>query len=510
VHLSDDEQRFVQSQVAAVDRAIAPLGDALLAYDSDLTCLHFSAAMELMTGLWAHEVQGRPLFDLLPFLVDTGEDRQFKAALRGELAVSHDRPFEIPDTGRTGCYDAYYSPLVLGERIVGGLAILRDVTQARRAAQQTRESEMRFQSMADASPVLLWMSGTDGLCTFFNQTWLDYTGRSLEQEWGVGWAEGVHFEDLQLCLDTYMAAFNARQRFEMEYRLRRHDGEFRWILDRGAPRYTPDGTFAGYIGSCVDIDDRKRLEDELRRAVQARDEFLAIASHELKTPLTSLQLQLASLQRNRARAAGGRGGAIDLVRLDERIGVLDRQAKRMTRLVNDLLDVSRISGGRLELELQRLDLSALVLEVIDRFRDDMVAAQCPLHADITPGIVGNWDRMRLEQVVSNFLSNAIKYGRGRPLELSLRQEGMAAVLRVTDHGIGIAPEDYARIFERFGRAVSAQHYGGLGLGLWIVATVVEAMHGRVSVDSAVGRGSTFVAELPMDDLGGNPRPSAQA
>jgi PAS domain S-box-containing protein len=413
----------------------------------------------------------------------------------------------VSETGRDGCYDAYYSPLMLGERVVGGLAILRDVTQSRRAAQAARESEARFQSMADASPVLLWMSGTDGLCTFFNQTWLDFTGRSLAQEWGVGWAEGVHFEDLQLCLDTYMAAFNGRQRFEMEYRLRRHDGEFRWILDRGVPRYTPDGTFAGYIGSCVDIEDRKRLENELRRAVQARDEFLAIASHELKTPLTSLQLQLASLMRNRARA---HGSVLDVARLDERIDVLDRQTKRMTRLVNDLLDVSRISGGRLELELQRTDLSALVLEVVERFRDDLAAAHCPVHVEVTPGIEGNWDRMRLEQVVSNFLSNGIKYGRGRPIELSLRVEGPAAVLRVTDHGIGIAPENYARIFERFGRAVSAQQYGGLGLGLWIVATVIEAMNGRVRVDSSLGEGSTFVAELPIGGLGAGGRANAQA
>jgi PAS domain S-box-containing protein len=494
--LSRDELAFVHTQVAAVERAIAPQGAALLAFDGELTCLHFGGALETMTGLSAHEVLGRPLFDLMPFFVESEEDRHFKAALAGELSVSHDRPFELAETGREGWYDAYYSPLVLGERTIGGLAILRDVTEARRAAQAARESEARFQSMADASPVLLWMSGTDGLCTFFNQTWLDFTGRSLAEEWGVGWAEGVHFEDLQLCMDTYMAAFNARERFEVEYRLRRHDGELRWILDRGVPRYTPDGTFAGYIGSCVDIDDRKRLEDELRRAVQARDEFLAIASHELKTPLTSLQLQVASLQRSRTRP--NRGAILDLARLDERVNVVDRQTQRMTRLVNDLLDVSRITGGRLELELQRVDLSALVLEVVDRFRDDLAAARCPMAMDVTPGIQGVWDRTRLEQVVSNFLSNGIKYGKGKPIELSLGIEERVAVLRVTDHGIGIAPQDYGRIFERFGRAVSAQQYGGLGLGLWIVATVIEAMHGRVRVESSVGSGSTFVAELPLD------------
>jgi len=157
--------------------------------------------------------------------------------------------------------------------------------------QQIRETETRFRNMADAAPVLLWMSRTDGLCTFFNQTWLDFTGRTLEEEWGVGWAEGVHFEDFQRCIDTYTDAFNRRELFEMEYRLRRRDGEYRWILDRGTPRYTPDGTFAGYIGSCVDITERKQMEVELRKAVKVRDELPAMASLELRTPLPPLKMR---------------------------------------------------------------------------------------------------------------------------------------------------------------------------------------------------------------------------
>src|SRR5262249_47734601 len=159
-----------------------------------------------------------------------------------------------------------------------------DITGSKLADERMKESEQRFEHMADAAPVLLWMSRTDGLCTFFNQTWLEFTGRTLKEEWGVGWAESVHFEDFQRCIDSYFAAFNAREPFEMEYRLRRRDGEYRWILDRGRPRYTPDGTFAGYIGSCVDITERKELERELRSAVRARDEFLSVASHELRTP----------------------------------------------------------------------------------------------------------------------------------------------------------------------------------------------------------------------------------
>jgi PAS domain S-box-containing protein len=151
----------------------------------------------------------------------------------------------------------------------GRLAILsvnRDITERRRMVEALRESEERFRTMADTAPVMIWVAGTDRLCTFFNKSWLEFTGRSMEQELGEGWAEGVHPDDLRPSLATYSEAFEARRQFRIEYRLRRHDGEYRWILDSGVPRFTPEGDFAGYIGSCVDITDHKRLEEALRES----------------------------------------------------------------------------------------------------------------------------------------------------------------------------------------------------------------------------------------------------
>ncbi len=377
------------------------------------------------------------------------------------------------------------------------MAVFRDVTERRVAAQLLSETESRFQNMADVSPVLLWMSRLDGFCTFFNQTWLRFTGRTLEQEWGVGWAEGVHFEDFQRCMDTYVDAFNARRVFEMEYRLRRADGEHRWILDRGAPRYSADGAFAGYIGSCIDVTERKAAENELRDAVKSRDEFLSIASHELRTPLTALQLHLDGLMRMLER----QGDGALLARLKQRAAAAQDQTVRIGGLIQVLLDVGRIREGRLSLEYDDVDMGKLVDDVAARLQDQAKKAGCEVAVHAAGPIVGRWDPLRLEEVVSNLVSNAIKYGAGSPITIAIdgRRVGQRGTARMTviDRGIGISAEQQERIFERFERGVSARHYGGFGLGLWISRKIVEAMHGKITVQSAPGQGATFRVELPL-------------
>jgi PAS domain S-box-containing protein len=494
------------------EQLLASSSDGLMAFDARFRLLYWSAAMEKIWGLPASDVLGQRVLDLFPFLVASGEDQFMGAALAGRETVSHDRPFSLPGTGKRGSFEGRYRPLrdETGQ-IVGGIGVIRDITERRAAEEQLHETETRFRNMADVSPVLLWMSGPDGLCTFFNQTWLRFTGRSLEEEWGVAWAEGVHFEDFQRCMDTYVANFNERRVFEMEYRLRRADGEFRWILDHGSPRYTPEGIFAGYIGSCVDITERKLAEAELRAAVQARDEFLSVASHELKTPLTSMQLQIDGLERM-VRLDGQH--ALRSGRLAKSVSSISGQAVRMGDLINVLLDVSRIASGRLEFETTEIEMNELAQQVVERWRPAALAARCELVLQAGRPVRGMWDRLRLEQVFNNLLSNAVKYGQGKQIEVEIAGDERHARFRVSDRGIGISLADQGRIFQRFERAVPARNYGGMGLGLWICRQIVEGMGGAIRLESAPGQGATFLVELPRPartvDNPSAPKPPARS
>jgi predicted ATPase/signal transduction histidine kinase len=227
-------------------------------------------------------------------------------------------------------------------------------------------------------------------------------------------------------------------------------------------------------------------------ALRLREEFLTVASHELRTPMTSLTLTLQTLQ-GHANPRGGRPP------LSDGSGIVDlacRQALRMNRLINELLEVSRIQSGRMPLDLIELDLVALVCDAVKRFTPDCVQAGCAVTVDGAPRVHGWWDRTRLERLVENLLANSIKFGQGKPITITVQQLGDQVRLQVTDAGIGIDPAMHDRIFERFGRAVSEEHYGGLGLGLFICRRIAESHGGSISVDSLPGAGATFTVDLP--------------
>ncbi len=239
--------------------------------------------------------------------------------------------------------------------------------------------------------------------------------------------------------------------------------------------------------------DSSSLYERAQAAIRARDEFLSIASHELKTPLTPLKLQTQSLMRSLSKT-----GALEVApaRIMKMVKSSDRQISRLSDLIEELLDVARIRNGKLGLHLEKFNVVELVQDVLDRFEEQLLEVGCSVEFEVGPEVQIEADRFRLEQVLVNLLTNAMKYGPGKPVHIALEVQGPLFRLSVRDHGIGIAPLDQARIFERFERAVGGDSVAGLGLGLYIVTHILHAHEGRIWVESETGVGSNFVIEIP--------------
>ncbi|HWZ86062.1 MAG TPA: PAS domain S-box protein, partial [Thermoanaerobaculia bacterium] len=248
------------------EEIISGAGEGIVVYDRDLRRIVWNRYMEELTGISADRALSGRVFDASPGLQELGEDL-LRRALAGETVSSGDLFVSVPETGRSGWIVGTYGPHrnAAGD-IVGVIGIIRSVTARRRSEQALRESEERFRVMADVAPVMIWMDDAEGMSTYFNKPWLDFTGRSLEQELGRGSRDGIHPDDLvPRFVAVYDAAFTARRPFQTEYRLRRADGEYRWILETATLRTTPSGEFAGFIGSAIDITERRQVEQALRK-----------------------------------------------------------------------------------------------------------------------------------------------------------------------------------------------------------------------------------------------------
>lgn len=355
-----------------------------------------------------------------------------------------------------------------------------------------RESEGRFRAMAEMVPQLVWIAQPDGVFSYVNPRWIEYTGAPLEQVRREGWSALLHPDDAAATLAAWDHCMATGEPCEVGFRLRRaSDGEYRWFLGRAIAERDAFAQVTRWFGTCTEIHAQKQAEREAVVAVGVRDDFLSMAAHELKTPLTALKLQLHLLGR-----ALERWDKEQRAPLEARLEAAQRQISRLSALTDSLLDVSRIGSGRLTLERQAVDLSRLVRESVERLEPEFSRAGCALSCAIQPDVSGWWDPLRLDQVVVNLLSNAAKYGRGTPVEVLLEARSGHALLTVKDSGIGIPAESLGRIFDKFERAVAPGQFSGLGLGLYIARQIVDAMGGSIGVESRLGAGSTFTVRLP--------------
>ncbi|GEM44485.1 PAS domain S-box protein [Deinococcus cellulosilyticus] len=382
--------------------------------------------------------------------------------------------------------------------LVLGLAL--DITEQKQFQEALNESEQRFKDVSNSVPILIWMSDAQRNRTFFNRTWLEFTGSTTAESAGTGWTALVHPEDIERYLHIYHQNFEARTEFQIEYRLKRFDGQYRWILARGVPRFDLNGNFLGFIGGCIEMHDRKVAEEalkeretELQQVMNVQKRFVADAAHELRTPLTAIQGNLDILIRH---------PHIPEDEKKEIVQDVQREATRLGRLVNDMLQLARGDSG-LAFKEEEVDLHRVLHSAFrdaERFSEDH-----HLELGKVENVTLYGDRDRLKQLLLILLENAVKYTpAGGTIRGTLVCSDSRAEVRISDNGIGIAEEDIPRVFERFYRVDKARQRsedpGGTGLGLPIARWIVDQHGGKIWIESEVGKGTTVVVQLRAEPV----------
>jgi PAS domain S-box-containing protein len=389
------------------------------------------------------------------------------------------------------------------------LMICEDITE-RKSEDTLRQKEQGFHPMANTAPVMLWMSGDDGLYNFFNQFWLEFTGRRIEQEQGLGWQEGVHPEDRISCQKKYNLAFSLQAKFEIEYRLKRSDGQYRWILDYGVPRFSPSGKFTGYIGCCIDITQHKLVEVALRESQQAakaqleeveslnrlKDEFLSTVSHELRTPLTNMKMaiQMLGISLNQEQK----------FLLDSKASryfqILSNECDREINLINNFLDLQRLDSSIKPLVLETIQVEEWLERVVELFkarnRNSLQHLNIKIDPNLPPLVC---DPFSLERILVELLTNGCKFSpSGAEITVTAKFKSGNIQFLVMNSGVEIPPEELPRIFEKFYRIPSNDPWkqGGTGLGLALVQKLTASLGGTISVESKA-KHTYFTVQLPV-------------
>jgi PAS domain S-box-containing protein len=488
------------------EAALKSLGEGLYTMDTNGLVTSMNPAAEELLGWSFGEMRGKKMHDMTHHHYRDG--RPFPSSeCVGFQVLTHGQPLKNCEDvfiRKNGTFfDVIYSIAPMRDaagQITGQVVVFSDITERKRAEERLLESEARFRLVADSAPVMIWMSGTDKLCTYFNKPWLDFTGRSLEQELGNGWADGVHPEDLRRCVSTYIQAFDRREAFRMEYRLRRHDGEFRWVLDIGAPRFNPDGSFAGYIGSCIDVTEQRRAEEQLHQAqadlarvtrVAAMGELAAAIAHEVNQPLGAVVTN---------GSASLRWLAGQPPNFEEAREAIARTVREATR-ASDVIRRIRALLQKGPPQMDRLDVNAVIREVLTLAGNELLRGGVAVRTDLAPdvpNVLG--DRVQLQQVLLNLILNgvdAMSTITDRPRELLIKsaKHPDGALIQVHDSGEGVDPEQADHIFKPFFTTKPQ----GIGMGLSVGRSIVEAHGGRLWFTPGSSHGVVFQFTVPKAD-----------
>ena len=483
-------------------------GYAIFMLAPDGTIESWNRGGELLFGYARDQIVGQQLRVLFPEEQGSDADEALRRAL--DDGRSEDEGFRVRrDGSRFWSYGVLTPIRDEGGGMIGFALVTRDLTERRTSETRARIGEERFRLMVESvRDYAIFMLDPAGRVATWNRGAERIKGYRAEEIIGRHFSQFYPREDLDWGKPAWELRVAAQEgRFEDEGWRVRKDGTRFWAnVIITALRDPESGELVGFGKVTRDLTERKRSEEErvklaqAEEAVRLRDEFLSIASHELKTPLTALQLQLQSLQLRMEQLDG---------KLASKISRATRSGARLADLIEALLDVSRIASGRFELRRETFDLASAAAEVIERMRETAAKARCEVSLSGDRALHGLWDRLRVEQVITNLLSTAFKYAAGGAVELRLSREGDEAVLRVRDRGPGIPPQDVERIFGRFERAVSMRHYGGMGLGLYVTRQIVDAHGGAVSAANLPDGGAEFTVRLPALPAGADDAPRGE-
>jgi len=470
-NLHDSEERF----------RLAMNNVASGVYTLDLNGLvtYVNPAAEALFGWTNAELLGRKMHDVTHYKHPDGSpfpasDCPGLQVLQRGVELREQEDMFIRKDGRFFPVVYSASPLKTEGKTVGIVVGFRDDTQRREAERAVRESEERFRLVANAAPVLIWMSDVDKLCTYFNQGWLEFTGRSLEAELGNGWTQGVYPDDVERCLETYTKAFDRRVPFQMEYRLKRRDGEYRWMFDQGVPRFNADASFVGYIGSCIDVTEHKLAAEALstvsQRLIEAHEEERTRLARELHDDIIQ-QLALLSLKLQLVK----RSHPASAAELDGEIGAA---VQNIAEVATDIRALShRLHSSKLESVGLEGAAAGFCEELSDRHAVEIAFHSENISKTLPPGI-----SLCLFRVLQEALQNAIKHSGSRRFRVLLRGQVDNVELTVQDSGAGFDPQEAMK---------------GRGLGLTSMKERLGLVNGQLSIHSELGRGTTIQARVPL-------------
>jgi PAS domain S-box-containing protein len=448
--------------------------DAIISLNLDSAITGWNIGAQRMYGYSEAEVLGKSLDVIVPPHLEQEQQDILRRVRDGER-IEHYETVRVTKDGRQ--IDVSVSIVPLRDwagKIVGISGIARDITVSKQAEATLRESEERFRLVANMAPVMIWMSGVDKLRIYFNKPWLDFTGRTVAQELGHGWSQGVHPEDLDKCLRTYREAFDERESLEMEYRLRRRDGEYRWVVDLGVPRFDPDGSFAGYIGSCIDVTEHKLAEEALltvsRRLIEAHEEersWLARELHDdVNQRLALIAVNLDVLKREVPQSATDTSRRLSEVR---------EQIKELGT------DVQALSHRLHSSKLKYLGLTAAVTALCREF-SDRKGVQIALHCDAIPRTVPEEISLCLFRVLQEALQNASKHSGSKHYQVTIKYAPNEIELTVSDPGVGFDPQ------------LAMQ---GRGLGITSMRERLKLVEGELSIERQSPTGTVVRATVPL-------------